>query len=91
MQETVINAADYGFSEIVALETPNDPAAHAEVIRRALDGESGAAYEQIQLTAATLLWMVQRVETIPAGLALAEQLLRDGQLRLFLERTPQTL
>jgi anthranilate phosphoribosyltransferase len=91
MQETVINAADYGFSEIVALETPNDPAAHAEVIRRALDGESGAAYEQIQLTAATLLWMVQRVETIPVGLALAEQLLRDGQLRLFLERTPQTL
>ena len=91
MIETVVNAADYGFGEVVPLEMPSDPAAHADALRRALDGESGPVFDQIQLTAATLLWMVRRVETIPAGLVLAGQLLRGGQVRLILERTPQTL
>ena len=89
MVETVINAPDYGFETVVPLEMPNDPAAHAEALRHALDEASGPAFDQIQLTAATLLWMVQRVENIPAGLELAGQLLREGQIRPYLERTPQ--
>ena len=91
MEEIVINAPDYGFSEVHPLEMPNDPAAHAEALRRVLDGERGPAFDQIQLTAATLLWMVQRVETITEGLALADHLLQDGRVRLYLERTPETL
>jgi anthranilate phosphoribosyltransferase len=91
MGETVINAADYGFGEVVPLEMPNDPAAHADALRRALNGDNAPAFDQIQLTAATLLWMVQRVENISVGLELADHLLRDGQLRPYLERTPQVL
>ncbi len=86
MVETMINAADYGFHEVVPLEMPNDAAAHAEHLRRALSGERGAAYDQIALTAATLLWMIDRVPDIHAGLETAHPILQSGQALTVLDK-----
>lgn len=85
MVETMINAADYGFHDVTPLEMPNDAAVHAEHLRRALSGERGAAYDQIALTAATLLWMIEIVPDIHAGLETVHPILQSGQALTVLD------
>jgi anthranilate phosphoribosyltransferase len=87
MVETMINSADYGFDEVVPLEAPNDPEFHARELRRALNGEHGAIYDQIALTSATLLWMIGAAPDIHAGLETARNVLDDGAAIAILEKT----
>ena len=89
MLETMIDAADYGLTEQHPLEMATDPAAHAEVIRRALSGEPGPAYDQIALTAATLLWMVGATPDIATGLNTAQNLMTGGHVLNIIEALPQ--
>lgn len=79
MIETVIDANDYGLTAIQPLETANDPEAHATIIRNALAGEPGPAFDQIALTAAALLWMVNATPDIATGLSTARAILKRGQ------------
>jgi anthranilate phosphoribosyltransferase len=77
MVETMIDAAEYGYSDEVDLSTPVDPHAHAEALKMALEGQPGPAYDQIALTAAVLLWMLERVPDVCAGLDVAKEQLNS--------------
>lgn len=79
MVETMINAADYGFPDEVDLAHHPDPNLHADTIRKALNGEKGAAFDQIALTTAVLLWMLGRTQDIHEGLAIANEILSSGR------------
>ena len=72
MVEHMINAADYGYPDEVDLSMPVDPNAHADAILKALEGDAGAAREQIILTAGVLLWMLERAPDIQAGIEIAK-------------------
>ena len=85
MVETVINAADYGFATETPLIEPADPVRHASELRRALSGQIGPAYDQIALTAAVLLWMVEAAPDIDAGLERASRILDAGSALELLE------
>ena len=87
MVETTLDAAEFGLSEHNALEMPNEPEAHAAVIQRALTGEPGPAFDQIALTAATLLWMVGAVPEVASGLTLARDLMASNQVMKIIENT----
>jgi anthranilate phosphoribosyltransferase len=79
MLEFMLDAADYGFPDEADLTTHPDPNLHADAIRKALAGARGAAFGQIALTTAVLLWMLKRVETIHDGLDIANEKLNSGQ------------
>lgn len=85
MQQTVINAADYGFTEHFPLEAPNNPAHHAECLKRILHNEPDPARDQIILTAGTLLWMLEAVDDIPTGLETADNILQTGKIHNLLK------
>ena len=89
MVETMIEAAEYGFPEEGNLAMPVDPNAHADALRRALGGEAGDAFNQIALTAAVLLWMVDRVPDIHTGLEISRQQLIDKRALAVLEAAHQ--
>lgn len=90
MVETMIDAADYGFADEADLSAPIDPNVHADAIRAALQGEKGNVANQIALTAAVLLWMVERVPDIHTGLEIAREKLSNGQALAVLNRVRQT-
>ena len=79
MVEFMLDAANYGFPDEADLATHPDPNLHADAIRKALAGEHGAAFDQIALTTAVLLWMLQRVPNIHDGLAITNEKLSSGQ------------
>ena len=79
LTEIMIDAADYGFNEVVPLDTPPDPQTHADIIRRILAGEAHEAVPQIVLTAAVLMWMTGATPDIAAGLEIARDQLRSGR------------
>jgi len=87
MVETVIDAADYGLTAPHPLEIANDAKAHADVIHRTLEGERGPAFDQIALTAATLLWMTGAAPDVHSGLSTAADLLANGQVLRIIEET----
>ena len=89
MVETMIDAAHYGFTDEADLSAPIDPNLHADAIRSALQGETGDVANQIILTAAVLLWMVERVPDIHAGLEIAKEQLSNGQALAVLNRVKQ--
>lgn len=89
MVETMIDAADYGFPDEADLSAPIDPNFHADAIRAALQGEAGDVANQIALTAAVLLWMVERVPDIHAGLAIAKEQLSNGQALAIINHSKQ--
>jgi anthranilate phosphoribosyltransferase len=89
MVETMLDAADYGFPDVLALEAPNDARHHADVLRRVLDGEPIPAADAVTLTAATLLWMVGKAATIGDGVEHARDLLRSGAAARVLHPYPQ--
>lgn len=84
MTEIMLDAADYGYPDEVDLSAPVDPNVHAEMLKRALNGETGAAFDQIVLTAATVLWMLNRVADIQSGIEIAkEQLINRKALAVL--------
>ncbi|HEX2623057.1 MAG TPA: hypothetical protein VHL11_23010, partial [Phototrophicaceae bacterium] len=68
MVEITINAADYGYTSEIPLDYPDHAETHAEVIRRVLDGDEHPATDQIVLTAAVLLWMLNAAPDITTAL-----------------------
>lgn len=88
MVETTVDATDYGFSEVVPLDAPNDAEYHAQHLQAALAGETGPVFDQIVLTAATMLWMLEAVPDIPSGIDLANSLLKQGHALRVLEKSP---
>lgn len=88
MVETVIDATEYGYSDVVPLEAPNDPVYHAEQLQAALAGETGSIFDQITLTAATLLWMLDVVTDVQTGIDLAHFQLTNGHALSILESSP---
>jgi anthranilate phosphoribosyltransferase len=89
MVETMIDAADFGFPDEVDLAAPIDPNVHADAIRAAFEGKPSAAANQIALTAAVLLWMVERVPDIQSGLTIAQEQLTNGNALAVLNRVKQ--
>lgn len=85
MVEHMLDAAEYGYPDEVDLSMPVDPNAHADALRKVLEGDTGPAYDQIVLTAGVLLWMLQRVGDIPTGIAVAKEQL-DSQKALAVLR-----
>jgi anthranilate phosphoribosyltransferase len=84
MVEHMIDAAQVGYPDEVDLTFPVDPNAHADALRHALGGNAGPAFDQITLTAAVLLWMLERVPTISDGLDIArEQLINQRALSVL--------
>lgn len=84
MVEIMLDAADYGYPDEVDLSTPVDPNAHADLLKQALHGEAGAAFDQIVLTAGTLLWMLDHVPDISTGIEIAkEQLINQNALAIL--------
>ena len=73
MIEHMINGVDYGYPDELDLSAPVDPNHHAEALRAALNGEAGAAFDQIALTTGTLLWMLDRAPDIAAGIEIAKE------------------
>jgi len=89
MIEHMIDAAEYGYPNEVDLSMPVDPNAHAAALKEALAGESCAARDQIVLTAATLLWMLDRVPSIADGLLIAAEQLDNGRAQSILQAAHQ--
>lgn len=89
MIEHMIDAADYGYPDEVDLSMPVDPNAHADALLEALQGNPGAAYDQIALTSGVLLWMLDRVPDIDAGLSIAKQQLDSRQALAVLQAVRQ--
>ncbi|HLA44725.1 MAG TPA: hypothetical protein VJZ27_14875, partial [Aggregatilineales bacterium] len=87
MVETMIDAADYGFDEVIPLEMPNDAAAHARRIYQLLNDnpESDPAIRQIILTAGVHLWMVDAVPDVRAGIERAKALIESGAVLAIIE------
>lgn len=88
MVETTIDATEFGYPDVVPLEAPNNPDYHAQQIQSALAGETGPIFDQITLTAATLLWMLEAVPDIPSGIDLAHDQLANGYALAVLEKAP---
>jgi anthranilate phosphoribosyltransferase len=81
----MLDAAAYGFVMETVLNMPNDAGAHAEVVAGVLAGEPGPAFDQVVLTAGTLLWMLGRVTDPNAGIGQAREALGSGQAQHILE------
>ncbi|MEO1165379.1 MAG: anthranilate phosphoribosyltransferase [Chloroflexota bacterium] len=89
MVEHMLDASDYGYPDEADLSMPVDPNAHADALRETLAGKAGAAYDQIALTSAVLLWMLDRVPDIHAGLSIAKQHLDSQQALAVLQAAHQ--
>ncbi len=86
MVETVINANDYGLTNVVPLAAPNDPLVHATLLRSALAGEVGPIFDQIALTAGALLWMLDKADNIADGIERAREMLKNGKAQGILDK-----
>lgn len=89
MIEHMIDAGQYGFSEELDLSMPIDPNAHADAILKVLKGEVCDAREQIVLTAGVLLWMLERVPDIHAGIENARVTIDSQKALAILENARQ--
>ena len=78
MQEIMIDAAALGYEEEQPLAIAPKPILHALILTQALQGEKGAAYNQIALTAGILLWMTGRCSNQQEGITLAKDVLDTG-------------
>lgn len=62
-----------------------DPAHNADVLRRVLDGERGAARDVVVLNAAAAIWLAGGAETLDAALPIAEASIDGGDARARLD------
>ena len=91
MIETLIDAEALGYPNYDPLETPNDVKAHAKILRRVIDGERCPAFDQVVLTAGTLLWMVGGANDVQAGIEHAKSLILDGRVKQILDHRSQKI
>ena len=80
MIKTIIDATEYGFDEIIDIEAPNDVAYHAEQIHTILSGKPHPARDQVVLTSAVVLWLLNVVPDVSSGVDAVRQVLADGHL-----------
>lgn len=84
MVEIMLDAKDYGFPDIPEVDILNDPSQHARIIQSMFDGEAHPLLDQILLTAATTLWMLESVADIQTGIELAREQWKSGKVRALL-------
>jgi anthranilate phosphoribosyltransferase len=87
MVETMINAEEYGFGEVVSIDFPNDAEYHAQTIRDMLNGEDHPLIPQVLLTAATMLWMLDAQPDIATALKIVQEKWDSDCVRTMLNMT----
>lgn len=87
MVETMIDASDYGFSDVVEVDFTKDVDCHAKAIRAMLTDDEHPHIPQTLLTAATMLWMLDAAPDIETALEIVREQWAIGGVHSLLNIT----